>query len=382
MKHNFDQIIPRKDTHSTKWLKFSDEDVLPMWIADMDFACPSVITNAMTQRIDQGIFGYTDTPSDLTEVFVRKVYENTEWKIQDDWVVWIPGGVVGLNVSCKTVLAPGEMAMVPSPIYAPFTEAPENMERGFVKNYLVDSKGRLEFDLEAIETILTEDTKMFFLCNPHNPGGTVFSKQEIEKISSICEERKIIVCSDEIHSDLILEEGLRHVPFASLNKYNEEHSITIMGPCKTYNLAGFPIAAAIIPNEELREDFVRNTKGIVAHIDSIAFVAAEAAYSKGDIWHSELLDYLKFNRKILSERINKIEGISLKGPEAGFLAWIDCRNSEISNPAEFFINEAKVGVHDGAWFGNKDYVRLNFGCPSSLLEDAISRIEKAFSQRN
>ena len=382
MKHNFDQIIPRKDTHSTKWLKFSDEDVLPMWIADMDFACPSVITNAMTQRIDQGIFGYTDTPSDLTEVFVSKVYENTEWKIQDDWVVWIPGGVVGLNVSCKTVLAPGEMAMVPSPIYAPFTEAPENMERGFVKNYLVDSKGRLEFDLEAIETILTEDTKMFFLCNPHNPGGTVFSKQEIEKISSICEERKIIVCSDEIHSDLILEEGLKHVPFASLNKYNEEHSITIMGPCKTYNLAGFPIAAAIIPNEELREDFVRNTKGIVAHIDSIAFVAAEAAYSKGDIWHSELLDYLKFNRKILSERINKIEGISLKGPEAGFLAWIDCRNSEISNPAEFFINEAKVGVHDGAWFGNKDYVRLNFGCPSSLLEDAISRIEKAFSQRN
>ena len=382
MKHNFDQIIPRKDTHSTKWLKFSDEDVLPMWIADMDFACPSVITNAMTQRIDQGIFGYTDTPSDLTEVFVRKVYENTEWKIQDDWVVWIPGGVVGLNVSCKTVLAPGEMAMVPSPIYAPFTEAPENMERGFVKNYLVDSKGRLEFDLEAIETILTEDTKMFFLCNPHNPGGTVFSKQEIEKISSICEEREIIVCSDEIHSDLILEEGLRHVPFASLNKYNEEHSITIMGPCKTYNLAGFPIAAAIIPNEELREDFVRNTKGIVAHIDSIAFVAAEAAYSKADIWHSELLDYLKFNRKILSERINKIEGISLKGPEAGFLAWIDCRNSEISNPAEFFINEAKVGVHDGAWFGNKDYVRLNFGCPSSLLEDAISRIEKAFSQRN
>ena len=382
MKHNFDQIIPRKDTHSTKWLKFSDEDVLPMWIADMDFACPSVITNAMTQRIDQGIFGYTDTPSDLTEVFVRKVYENTEWKIQDDWIVWIPGGVVGLNVSCKTVLAPGEMAMVPSPIYAPFTEAPENMERGFVKNYLVDTKGRLEFDLEAIETILTEDTKLFFLCNPHNPGGTVFSKQEIEKISSICEERKIIVCSDEIHSDLILEEGLRHVPFASLNKYNEEHSITIMGPCKTYNLAGFPIAAAIIPNEELRDDFVRNTKGIVAHIDSIAFVAAEAAYSKGDIWHSELLDYLKFNRKILSERINKIEGISLKGPEAGFLAWIDCRNSEISNPAEFFINEAKVGVHDGAWFGNKDYVRLNFGCPSSLLEDAISRIEKAFSQRN
>ena len=250
MTYDFDKLISRKETHSTKWLKFPDEDIIPMWIADMDFACPPEIIQIMSQRIDEGVFGYTKTPPSLTDVFVKKVQMNTGWKIDKDWIVWVPGGVVALNVSCKTVLAPGEMTMVPSPIYAPVTEAPENMERGFVKTHLKDEKGRLEFDIEAIKTLLTDDTKMFFLCNPHNPGGTVFNADEIKTISRICEEKNIIVCSDEIHSDLILEEGLEHIPFASFSKYNEENSISIMGPCKTYNLAGFPIAAAIIPNKE------------------------------------------------------------------------------------------------------------------------------------
>ena len=382
MKYDFDQIISRKETYSTKWLKFSDDDVIPMWIADMDFICPPEITSAMSERIAQGIFGYSEIPSNLTEVFVNNVKNNSGWSIEKDWVVWIPGGVVGLNVTCKTVLAPGEIAMVPSPIYAPFTEAPENMERGFIKTHLFDSQGRLEFDMDAIERLLTEDTKLFFLCNPQNPGGTVFSENELKELSKVCEERNIIVCSDEIHSDLILEEGLKHIPYASLNEHNENNSITIMGPCKTFNLAGFPIAAAIIPNEMLREDFKRNTKGIVAHIDNIAFVAAEAAYSAAQEWYLELLQYLKSNRNLLQERLNNIDGLSLKGPEAGFLAWIDCRESGLDNPANFFIEEAGVGVYDGAWFGDKNYVRLNFGCPKSILEEALNRIEKAFSQRN
>lgn len=382
MKYNFDQIISRKETHSTKWLKFSDAEVIPMWIADMDFLCPPEITQPMTQRIDEGIFGYTDTPQSLTDTFIKKTKQNTGWQIENEWVVWVPGGVVGLNIACKTVLAPGDMAMVPSPIYAPFSEAPENMERGFVKTYLNDCDGRLTFDFDAIRTLLTEDTKLLFLCNPHNPGGSVFTKEELSEISSICEERGIIVCSDEIHSDLVLEKRLQHIPFASLTNHNKENSITILGPCKTYNLAGFPIAAAVIPNPELREDFIRNTKGIVAHIDNLAFVAAEKAYSDADEWHAELIQYLQINKNLLLERINKIEGLSLTGPEAGFLAWIDCRNAGFETPADFFIQEAKVGVHDGAWFGDKNYVRLNFGCPRSVLEEALNRIEKAFSQKN
>ena len=381
MAYSFDHIIERKQTNSTKWLKFSDPDVIPMWIADMDFTCPEEITEAMHERIQQGVFGYTDSYHNLTETFVSKIKENSGWDIKKDWIVWIPGGVVGLNVACKTALAPGELVMIPSPIYAPFTEAPENMERGFVKTNLKDVNGRLELDFDSIRSLLTDDTKMFSFCNPHNPGGTVFRTNEIEELSSICKEKNIIVCSDEIHSDLVLEDDLEHISFANFNDFNQENSITIMGPCKTYNLAGFPIAAAIIPNQELRSDFQRNTKGIVSHIDSMAFVAAEAAYSKADIWHSNLLKYLRINKLMLLDGINEIEGLSLKGPEAGFLGWIDCRESGLENPSKFFIEQAKVGVYDGAWFGDENYVRINFGCPKSVLEEALSRIKKAFSQR-
>ena len=168
---------------------------------------------------------------------------------------------------------------------------------------------------------------MFFLCNPQNPGGTVFSREELQELANICLEKEIIVCSDEIHADLVLEDNLQHTPYSSLSKSSEENSITLMGPCKTFNLAGFPIAAAIVPNKEIRDDFLRNTKGIVSHIDSVAYVAAEAAYSFGAEWLSELKEYLKVNRHLLANEINKIEGLSLKGPEAGFLGWIDCIES-------------------------------------------------------
>lgn len=382
MKYDFDKVISRTNTHSTKWLKFSDPEILPMWIADMDFVCPPEITKHMQERINQGIFGYTQTPDSLSEKFIQYVSDTFNWDIQKDWIVWVPGGVVGLNISCKSILAPGEITVVPSPVYPPFTEAPENVERGFVKTFLKDVSGRLEFDFEEIKSLLNDDIKMFFLCNPHNPGGTVFSRSELDEISKICEEKGIIVCSDEIHADLVLQEGLEHLPYASLNKFNQEHSITIMGPCKTFNLAGFPIAASIIPNKELREDFQRNAKGIVAHIDSMAYVAAEAAYSFALEWKSELAEYLKLNRNLMENRINKIEGLSVKSPEAGFLGWIDCRQAGLESPVQFFVEEAKVGVHDGAFFGDKNYVRLNFGCPRSILEEALTRIEKAFSQRN
>ena len=381
MKYDFDQLIDRDTTHSTKWLKFSDPDVLPMWIADMDFLCPPEVTNPMIERVNQGIFGYTDTPISLTKLFIEHVHKTIGWNIEEDWIVWVPGGVVGLNISCKTVLAPGDIALVPSPIYPPFTEAPENMERGFVKTFLKDINGRLEFDVEDIKELLSDDAKMLYLCNPQNPGGTVFTNRELEDLSTLCQENDIVVCSDEIHADLILDDNLKHTPYASLNSFALENSITIMGPCKTFNLAGFPIAAAIIPNEELREDFERNSKGIVAHIDTMAFVAAEAAYRSAIEWKSELVEYLKTNKSLLSKSINDIEGLSLCGPEAGFLAWIDCRQSGLDSPVKFFVEEAKVGVHGGEFFGNEKYVRLNFVCPRSILEEAISRIEKAFSQR-
>ena len=180
MKYDFDTIVERRHTHSTKWLKFSDPNIIPMWIADMDFACPKEITDPMRERVDQGIFGYTDTPDELTQILKDRIKLRSGWDIEEDWVVWIPGAVVALNLACRTALAPGEIVVTPSPIYAPFDDASENMSRGMVKNFLVDNKGRMELDFEATEELLSKDTKMLFFCNPHNPGGTVFNEEEIQ----------------------------------------------------------------------------------------------------------------------------------------------------------------------------------------------------------
>ena len=381
MSYNFDEIIERKQTHSTKWLKFDDPEIIPMWVADMDFSCPPEILNPLHERIDQGVFGYTDRPSHLAEI-LRDRLEVTGWDIDPEWVTWIPGAVVGLNVSARTFLNPGDMVMTPSPIYRPFTFAPSNMERGMVKTVMKDVGGRIELDFDSIEALMSSDIKMFYFCNPHNPGGTVFSHEEIERLVNICAKYGVGICSDEIHCDLLLDEKVKHIHTATINDYARENSVTLLGPCKTFNLAGLPIAAAVVPNPELRAHFRRCMRGIVAHISSLSFVATEAAYLNGGEWHKALIEYLKKNKQILIEGINEVEGLSLTGPEASYLAWIDCREAKLLSPSEFIIKQAKVGVHDGEWFGNKDYVRLNFGCPRSVLEDSIARIQKAFSQRN
>jgi|TARA_B110000438_G_C15819728_1_gene653782 cysteine-S-conjugate beta-lyase len=380
MKYNFDTFLDRKKFSSEKWLKFKDPEVIPMWIADMDFSAPPEILEPLRKRIDQATFGYSTVPESLTHTLVERIDKNG-WKIDPDWVTWMPGAVVGLNLSCKTFLQPGDMAMTPSPIYQPFTSAPENMERGMVTTVMKDVNGRLELDFDEIENLMSDDVRMFFFCNPHNPGGTVFSKEEILKLIEICEQHKVLICSDEIHCDVILD-AKSHLHLGNVNDYAKDNSITLLGPCKTFNLAGLPIAASIIPNPDIREDFRRNMKGIVSHISTMAFVAAEAAYNDAGPWHKELLEYLRVNKRILSEGINSIDGLCLAGPEAGYLAWIDCRETGLISPGDFMIEQAKVGVHKGEWFGNKDYVRLNFGCPKSLVEESVSRLQKAFSQKN
>ena len=382
MKYDFDEIIDRQNTINKKWLKYDDPEVIPMWIADMDFSCPEEILDPIRQRINQGVFGYADAPEELNEILKERIESNSDWKIESEWVTWLPGAVVALNVACRTALSPGDMVMTPSPIYAPFSEAPENMERGFIKTFLNDNEGRMELDFGSIDNLLTDEVKMFFFCNPQNPGGTVFRKDEIEKLIQIALERDVLICSDEIHSDLILEEGKEHIHLASLNKEIEQKSITLLGPCKTFNLAGFPMAAAIIPNKAIREDFRRYMKGIVAHIDAVALVATKAAYTQAGEWHKELITYLRKNRTLLQEGISSIDGLSLTGPEASYLAWIDCRDSNLVSPRDFILEKAKVGVYDSDWFGSKDYIRLNFACPRARLEETIDRIQKAFSQRN
>ena len=381
MKYDFDKKIDRIETRSTKWLKFDDPNILPMWVADMDFQCPPEVTEAIKKRADQGIYGYTERPPELTLLLQQRLVERSGWEIEPEWVTWMPGVIVGLNVACRTVLSPGDMVMMPTPIYRPFVFAPDNMNRGMIQTDLLKVNGRQELDYESIRHLLSEEIKMFFFCNPQNPGGTMFKKEEITKLVDICEENQVVICADEIHSDLILDEERKHIHLAQTSEAAANNSITLMSPTKTFNLQGLPCGAAIIPNPELRDEFRRNLRGIGAHIGVFAYTAAVAAYRHGEPWYQALTQYLKVNKALLRDEISKIDGLSLQGPEATYLAWIDCSESGLESPGDFFVN-AGVGVHKGEWFGDSNFVRLNFGCPRSRLEDALIRIRKAFSQRN
>ncbi|MFL2706120.1 MAG: MalY/PatB family protein [Gammaproteobacteria bacterium] len=381
MKYDFDTIVDRIESRSTKWLKFDDPNVLPMWVADMDFKCPPEVIEAIKERANQGIFGYTERPSDLTSLLKQRLYDRSGWDIEPDWVTWMPGVVVGLNVACRTVLSPGDMVMMPSPIYRPFVYAPDNMNRGMLKTELINDEGRLVLDYESINNLISDDIKMFYFCNPHNPGGTMFKEEEIKEIVDTCKRNETIICADEIHSDLTFLKERGHIHLAQTSEWAANNSITLLSPTKTFNMQGLPCGAAIIPNPEIRKEFRRNMRGIAAHIGVFAYTAAEAAYRFGDPWHEELMKYLEKNRSFLREEVSKIEGLSLYGPEATYLAWIDCSKTGLEDPADFFIN-AGVGVHRGEWFGDSNFVRLNFGCPYTRLEEAVNRIKKAFSQRN
>ncbi len=381
MKYDFDTIVDRIESRSTKWLKFDDPNVLPMWVADMDFKCPPEVIEAIKERANQGIFGYTERPSDLTSLLKQRLYDRSGWDIEPDWVTWMPGVVVGLNVACRTALSPGDMVMMPSPIYRPFVYAPDNMNRGMLKTELINDEGRLVLDYESINNLISDDIKMFYFCNPHNPGGTMFKEEEIKEIVDTCKRNETIICADEIHSDLTFLKERGHIHLAQTSEWAANNSITLLSPTKTFNMQGLPCGAAIIPNPEIRKEFRRNMRGIAAHIGVFAYTAAEAAYRFGDPWHEELMKYLEKNRSFLREEVSKIEGLSLYGPEATYLAWIDCSKTGLEDPADFFIN-AGVGVHRGEWFGDSNFVRLNFGCPYTRLEEAVNRIKKAFSQRN
>ena len=381
MKYDFDILIDRIDTRSTKWLKFDNPSVLPMWVADMDFQCPPEVIEAIKKRADQGIYGYTERPTELTSLLQQRLVKKSGWEIDPEWVTWMPGVVVGLNVACRTVLSPGDMVMIPSPIYRPFVHAPDNMNRGMLKTDLINVQGRLELDYDSIDQLINKEIKMFFFCNPQNPGGTMFKEEEIKKLVNICEKNGTIICSDEIHSDLIFETNRKHIHLVQTSKWAANNSITLLSPTKTFNMQGLPCSAAIIPNSQLRQEFRRNMRGIAAHIGIFAYTAAEAAYRHGEPWYKALMQYLNENRTLLKEEIAKIDGLSLQGPEATYLAWIDCSESGLESPGDFFIN-AGVGVHKGEWFGDSNFVRLNFGCPRSRLEEALVRIKKAFSQRN
>jgi cysteine-S-conjugate beta-lyase len=381
MTHNsntfdFDTVIDRRNTASLKWNKYKGRDILPMWVADMDFKSPPSVLKALHERVEHGIFGYAVTPQALIDITVDMLFKQHGWQVHPDWLVWLPGLVTGLNVTCRAVGNPGDDVMTAIPVYPPFLSAPLHFQRNVVTVPLEYRNGKWEFDFEALEKAITPKTRLFMLCNPHNPVGRVFTRQELVQLAAICEKHDLIVCADEIHCGMILDPDKIHIPFAGLGTDIQDRTITLMAPSKTYNIAGLGCSFAVISNAKIRRRFVQAMAGIVPRVNVLANTAALAAYQDTSQWLKQLLDCLRDNRDRVFSSVSQMKGFSICHAEATYLSWIDARESGLEDPAGYFEN-AGVGLSDGAEFGSPGFLRLNFGCPRATLDEALKRMESA-----
>lgn len=373
---DFDTFIDRRNTASQKWERYRDTEILPMWVADTDFMAPPSVIKALQERIEHGVFGYTNTPAELNQLVIERMQSLYEWEIKTDWLVWLPGLVCGLNLACRAVGESGDHVISPQPIYPPFVSAPHLSKRKVIQVPMKQVEERFILDIEALENAITPDTHLILFCNPHNPGGAVYREKELQQLAEIAKKHQLIICSDEIHCDLILEPGLKHIPLATLNPDIATRTITLMAPSKTYNIAGLGCSFAIIPDDKLRKQFINTRKGIVPDVNLLGYTAAIGAYKAGDSWNQKQLSYLRENRDYLIKEINQIPGLKLNPIEATYLAWIDISAAKLENPTLFF-EEAGIGMSPGRDFGDTNYMRLNFGCPRPLLEEAVKRIKSA-----
>ena len=379
MKYNFDQVIERKGTNSHKWQKYGP-GVIPLWVADMDFVSAQPIIEALHQRVDHGIFGYTQPPQELGLTIRQRLKKLYGWEVGEEEVIFLPGVVSGLNLAFQIYADAGGEILVQPPVYSHFMRDPLLHGRAVSDPPLVEKGDTYEIDFDAFEKSITERTTIFVLCNPHNPVARVFTRNELEELAEICLRRNIIICSDEIHCDLIYP-GYRHIPIATLGPEVENRTVTLMAPSKTFNIPGLGCAFAIIKNERLRSMWIAGSQGLIPHVNIMGLVAALAAFRDGQEWLDQALAYLQANRDFVVDYVREeLPGIEMTAPEATYLAWMDCRQSGIAgSPQAFFLERARVALHDGAWFGTRGegFVRLNFGCPRSTLAEALGRMRDA-----
>ncbi len=373
--YDFDQHIDRSNSTSAKWEKYRGRDILPMWVADTDFAVLPEIQQALHRRAEHPVFGYGHTPEHLTAVLVERMRRHYDWEIDPDWLVFLPGIVGALFLACRATGGAGDEVYRPGIIYPPFVKAPQMNAQTSQAIPMCLRDQRMIIDLDWLEQQPARPGQLLLLCNPQNPGGAIYREDELRRLAEIVERQDLLLCSDEIHCDLILDQGKKHIPIASLGAEIERRSITLMAPSKTFNLAGLGCAFTIVPDARLRTKMKVNPY-IVPHVNVMGLAAAEAAYELGDEWVRQQCEYLAANRDYLLAEINRIPGLKLGPIEATYLAWIDVSELGLEDPMAFF-EEAGVGMSPGRDFGDNHYMRLNFGCPRRRVEQAVERIRKA-----
>jgi cystathionine beta-lyase len=373
----FDQVLDRSGTGSLKWEKYKKRDILPFWVADMDFESPKEVIEALHERVDHGVFGYTLPPDTCVNAVLDYLLSAHGFEAKADWIVWTPGLVPVLNMACRAFARPGDAILSLTPVYYPFLSAPEyaGMELqtvAFVEN---PSSRTWEVDFDAMERTVNSHSKVMLLSSPHNPLGRCFSKEELEKIGEFAIRHNLILCSDEIHCDLLFDEA-KHISMGTMDPSILERTILMFAPSKTYNLAGLSCAFLVIPDARVRRTFQNAIRGIITEVNCLGYAACEAAYRLGEPWRKALISYLQTNRDLVYETVNNdFDGVSMTRMQATYLAWLDVRPLGLEKPAEYF-EKFGVGLSEGSVFHGNGFVRLNFGCPRSVLEEGLHRIKQ------
>lgn len=386
MNYNFDTIIDRSNNFAAKWSemdkKYGTNDLIPMWVADMDFKAAPCIIDALRNRLEQGIYGYTTRPNSYNESIVNWVSRRFGWNIKSEWLVFSPGVIPAISILIQELTNEGDKIMIQEPVYSPFNSVVKDNKRELVISPLKKLEdGNYVMDYEDVEAKI-KDVKIFILCNPHNPVGRVWTKEELKQLGDICIKHNVKVISDEIHSDIIFK-GYKHIPFASICKEFEQNSITCMAPTKTFNIAGLQMSQVILPNE----DDYKALDSAFARIDirrnnAFSLVATEAAYNHGEEWLTDFIDYLEGNMDFAVDYIEKnMPKLKVRKPQGTYLLWVDFSELGLSDDevAKFLVENAKVALNNGPSFGigGQGYQRINLACPRSMVEEALTRIKNA-----
>lgn len=386
MKYDFDKVINRYNTSSVKWDEvqsvYGEKDLLPMWVADMDFPSPAPVIEAISEKAAYGIFGYTSRSASYFEAVIGWMERRHKWSVQKNWICHSPGVVPALSTIVLAFTNPGDKVVIQPPVYYPFRNVVEQNGREVLHNPLKYTDGRYTMDFEQLRSLLDPSVKLLILCSPHNPVGRVWTKEELTELGNICLEHNVMVVSDEIHSDLLLADQV-HTPFASISERFAQNSIICTAPSKTFNLAGLQISNIIIPNKRLREVFQNKMNALSLQLgNTIGLSATESAYRHGEEWLDQLLVYLRQNLDFLTRYIEEhIEGIKVIKPEGTYLVWLDCRELGLDAKGleRLIQKQAKVALDEGYIFGTEGegFTRINIACPRSILAEGLRRIERA-----
>lgn len=385
---NFDEVINRENSSCIKYdLRkevFGRADVIPLWVADMDFRTPSFITEALAARLEHEILGYSYRPDAYFSSLTGWIEARHGWRVRREWIEFSPGVVPALNMCTLAYTNPGDEIIIQPPVYTPFHAAVNDHGRKLVYNPLLETEKGWVMDFEGLRRLITPSARMLILSNPHNPVGRAWTREELNALADICHEKRVIILSDEIHSDLILP-GSRHIPLASVSEKAAAITVTCMAPSKTFNLAGLSTSSMIIPDPFLMEKYRRTLVGLHLHLGNIfGNVASEAAYTHGHRWLDELMLYVEGNVNLVVDFcLEHLPQIKPVRPEATYMIWLDCRAMGIDGAGlqKFFVEKAGVGLNEGSRFGpgGEGFMRMNLACPRSVLEKALIQIESAIN---